>query len=199
MRNFLWFVLPICPLLLIAGFLGCTATIPETVPTDKEQDVSLEEFLASIRDHIDHRVRWQDAMDEIESVRGSVVKWSGHLVRTWDDKIQVGDIIDWGGTATPGSDYVPPEKGYMENKAIHSFLILLDHPLPRETRIGDRVQTVSVGEVIRLIGRIVDRREIVTRTGVNLTVPVLRGYIISKESDRDLSNPVWTVESFQIE
>jgi hypothetical protein len=156
--------------------------------------MSDEEFVASIRREIDYEVTEKDVLDDIESVRGKVVKWSGNITQIWNEKIHI--------------------LGRGEEERTNFFEFLLDHPLPRETRIGDVTQTLIVGDAICVVGRIVNLQTVRARSinierifviepnisplspgeigpSYNVTAPILKGYIISKDNDRNFENPVW--------
>jgi hypothetical protein len=150
--------------------LGCASTLTDRGARDEKLSLSDDEFVESIKKQIDAQVTWQDAIDDFEKVRGKVVKWSGHIANISDDKIQIGDIVySW--------QLRNPKTAFYGN----SFIFLLDHPLPQETGIRDLSQTVIAGDAILVLGRIVDVKN----------VPILEGYVISKENDRYFTNPVW--------
>jgi len=150
--------------------LGCVGTVTDRDIRDGKLSLSDDEFVESIKKQIDAQVTWQDAIDDFEKVRGKVVKWSGHIANTSDDKIQIGDIVySW--------QLRNPKTAFYGN----SFIFLLDHPLPKETGIRDMSQTIIVGDAIFVIGRIIDVEN----------VPILEGYVISKKNDRDFAHPVW--------
>jgi hypothetical protein len=150
--------------------LGCAGTVQQGVVED-ESGISDAEFIKEIKQKIDYLVRCEDAFDDIEAVRGKVVKWHGEIVRIWNDKIQVrssGEIERW-----------------------NNFIFLLDHPLPRESRFGESTQTISERETIYVVGRIMDLENVIFKDGTDLTIPHLKGYIISKDHDRNLLKPAW--------
>jgi hypothetical protein len=150
--------------------LGCASILTDRGARDGKLNLSDEEFVESIKEQIDEQVTWQDAIDNFEKVRGKVVKWSGHIADTSDDKIQIGDIVySW--------QLRNPKTAHYGN----SFIFLLDHPLPRESGIRNMSQTIIVGDAIFAIGRIIAVKN----------VPILEGYVISKKNDRYFKNPVW--------
>lgn len=173
--------------------LACAGAVSERGVGGKSV-MSDEEFMASIKREIDYEVTEKDALDDIESVRGKVIKWSGNITQIWNEKIHI--------------------LGRGEEERTNFFEFLLDHPLPRETRIGDVTQTLIVGDAICVIGRIVNLQTVRARSinierifgiepnisplspgeigpSYNVTAPVLKGYIISKDNDRNFENPVW--------
>ena len=177
--------------------LGCAGAVSEKGVGD-ESGISDEEFVASIKRVIDYEVSERDALDDIESVRGKVVKWNGNITQIWNDKIHV--------------------LGRGEEEHYNFFELLLDHPLPQEIRIGDRTQTLIVGDPIHVVGRIENVQTVVARSinidrmfgmppnigglshgeigpSYNVTAPILRGYIISRENDRNFENPVWVANN----
>lgn len=144
--------------------MNCAVPLSEIATGD-------DEVINSHKKQIDYGLTWKTAMEDIETVKGKVVKWDGWLVRIWDDKIQV--------------------FGRGREEFTNNFVATLDHPLPTETGIGDLTQTVSVGKTVWIVGKIIDQQVYVTRDGVNMTVPVLKCLMISRDNDRDFSNPVW--------
>jgi hypothetical protein len=154
---------------------GCAGTVPEQTGSGADLPFDLEEYVASVKRDIDPLITCEDAMDSISAVRGQVVKWHGFLLREWTDKLLI---------ATPGRE-----------ESWNHYILLLDHPLPQESVIGDLVQTVSRGDAIYAAGRILDRRTIVLKSGSDLTIPHLECLIISKENDRQFARPVWVRES----
>jgi hypothetical protein len=157
-------------------------------------DMSDEQFVASIKQEIDYQVTEKDALDNIGLARGKVVKWNGNITQIWNDRIHV--------------------LGRGEEERTNFFEFQLDHPLPRETHIGDVTQTLIVGDAIWVVGRIVNLETVRARSinierisgiqpnisplspgeigpSYNVTAPILKGYIISKDNDRNFENPVW--------
>lgn len=161
-----------CPCIAIAlSFFGCAGALSERGLSDKEHPMSDEDFVASMKQQIDDQVTYEDAVDGIEKVRGKVVKWNGDVVITWDDKVLVA---------------CPRREGGWNH-----FILLLDHPLPVASSIEDMRQTVSKGEAVYAVGRIIDRRTVVLETGSDLTIPHLKCHLVSKENDRQFVNPIW--------
>jgi len=154
-------------LLLIVAF--CITTCVSTIPENSDSDRT---FIESIQKQVNHQITWHDAVENLEEVHGGIVKWSGRIIRVWEDKIQV---------------YRYPSERYSNN----NFLLLLDHPLPSETNIGELKQTVVVGNTIWMLGKITEVRDIVTERGNDIKVPVLKGFVISKDNDRNFEKPVW--------
>jgi hypothetical protein len=160
------------PCIAIAlSFFGCGGALSEKGLGDEKQAMSDEEFVASIKQQIDDLVTYQDAMGNVEKVRGKMVKWNGDIVITWNDKLLIA---------------CPRREGGWNH-----FILLLDHPLPVESSIEDLIQTVSKGDAVYVVGRIIDLQTIVLETGSDLTIPHLQGYLISKYNDREFANPVW--------
>jgi len=139
-----------------------------------EMATSESEIIKSHKEKINPGLTWKTAMEDIESVKGKVVKWDGWLVRIWDDKIQI--------------------FGRGREEFVNNFIVELNHPLPKEVGISEMTQTISVGRAAWVVGKIIDKQVYVTRDGVNITVPVLKGIMISKDNDRDFKNPVWVAE-----
>jgi hypothetical protein len=150
---------------------GCSGALSEKGLGDEQQATSDEDFVASIKQQIDDRVTYQDAMDDIEKVRGKVVKWNGDIVIIWNEKLLIAS---------------PSREGDWDH-----FILVIDHPLPQDVSLEDLIQTVSIGDAIYAIGRIIDRKTIVLETGSDLTIPYLKCYVISKENDRNFSKPAW--------
>jgi len=158
----------------ILFILGCAGTISEQIRTEKTPVFDPEQYVASVRERVDPLITCEDAMDSIDAVRGQVVKWHGDIVRNWDDKLLI---------ASKGRE-----------ESWNHFVLLLDHPLPRESTIGDLIQTVSRGDAIYAAGRIIDLRTIMLKTGSDLTIPHLECLVISKENDRQFTRPLWITD-----
>jgi len=154
--------------------LACAGTVPEQTRPEDTLSYDLEQYLASVKAEVDPLITCEDAMDSIDAVRGQVVKWHGDIIRTWDDKLLI---------ATEGQE-----------ESWNHYVLLLDHPLPRESTIGDLIQTVSRGDAIYAAGRIIDLQTIVLKTGSDLTIPHLECLVISKENDRQFTRPVWVTK-----
>jgi hypothetical protein len=157
--------------------------------------LSDEEFISSIKKVVDYQVSHEDAMNSIQEVRGRVVKWHGAIIKTWEDKIQISGrmILQRPRDGSPVPGYI--DKNDPRNYDLfENFLFTLDHPLPRENRIGNTTPTVVVWDAVYVIGKIIDIQTIVTESGINLTLPVIQGYIISKDNDRNFKNPVWVAK-----
>lgn len=168
MSPFLWAWLVI---LMIFSILACAGTLPEQKASDRDQGMSDEEFVAAIKQQINFEVTEKDAVDSFDLSRGQVVKWVGNVYEIFDDKIHI--------------------IGSGEEKRYNYFAFLMDHPLPRQTRIDDMTKTVAVGDEICVVGRIKDAQDLILRTQVKVAASILEGYIISKSSDRHLQHPIW--------
>lgn len=164
-RPFPWAGLCAATALLL---LGCSGAVYEEGAGDAVSD---EDFVTSIKRQIDYLVTCEDAMEDIDAVRGRVVKWYGDIVRIWDDKIQI--------------------QSHGKEEYWNNFILLLDHPLPKESHIGEPIQMVFERDPVYVVGRIMDRKTVLLKTGTEMTVPHLKGFIISKNNDRDFENPVW--------
>jgi hypothetical protein len=151
--------------------LACAGPISQTGSIEQQRRLAQKEQVAAIKTQIDPLITCEAAMDSIEAVRGQVVKWHGDIIRSWNDKLLI---------ASQGRE-----------ESWNHFVLLLDHPLPRESTIGELVQTVSRGDAIYAAGRIIDLRTIVLKSGSDLTIPHLECFIISKENDRQFGRPVW--------
>jgi hypothetical protein len=169
-RQYLPCLFGVC--MAMALFLsGCGGTLSEKALDDEKQAMSEEDFVASIKQQIDDQVTYQSALDDIAKARGKVVKWSGDIVITWKDKLLIAS---------------PKREGGWNH-----FILVLDHPLPQASSVEDLIQTVSKGDAVYVVGRIIDRQTVVLETGSDLNIPHLKGYLISKENDRQFINPVW--------
>lgn len=144
--------------------MNCAGSLSEIAAGD-------DEVINSYKEQINPGLTWEAAMRDIEQVKGKVVKWDGWLVRIWENKIQV--------------------FGRGREELVNNFIVELDHPLPREQGIGDMSQTVTTGKIVWVVGKIIDKQLYVARDGVNVTLPLLKGYMITRDNDRDFKNPVW--------
>ena len=158
--------------LLVFIFLVLLSTCSGVVIENTENDTS---FIDSIEKQVVYQITCNDAVKNFEKVEGSIVKWSGRILGIWNDQIQIRRI---------------PAERYSNN----TFLLLLDHPLPQETHIGDLKQTVMVSNTIWILGRITEVRDILSMSGMEITVPVLKGFVISKDNDRTFDKPVWVIK-----
>jgi hypothetical protein len=173
--------------------LACAGAVSER-GAGGQSVMSDEEFISSTQKVIDYQISHEDAMNSIQEVRGKVVKWHGTIIKTWEDKIQIcGRLIlkraryqRW----RPGS-YCFDTKDPRSYDLSENFLFTLDHPLPRENHFINMTATVAVWDAVYVIGEIIDTQTIVTESGEKLTLPVIQGYIISKDNDRNFENPVW--------
>jgi len=147
---------------------GCSGTVSER---EVSYGPSNEDFVAAIKQEIDYLVSCEDAMEDIDAVRGRVVKWYGDIVRIWDDKVHI--------------------QSHGQEEYWNNFILLLDHPLPKESHIGESTQMVFERDPVYVVGRIMDRKSVLLKSGTEMTVPHLKGFIISKANDRDFENPVW--------
>ncbi len=168
----LWPVRWISPCVAIALFLmGCAGAFSERETPGEDTDIGDREFVAALKERIDYLVTCEDAMEDIGAVRGKIVKWNGTIVRIWSDKIQI------------------QSRGREE--PWNNFFVLLDHPLPKETIIGERTQIISERDEIYVLGRILDRQTVILKSGTHITAPHLEGYAISKDNDRNFAHPAW--------
>jgi hypothetical protein len=154
--------------------LGCAGTVPEQALPERHLGLDIEAYVASVKAKVDPLITCEDAMDSIDAVRGQMVKWHGNIVRNWDDKLLIASVG--------------------REESWNHFVLLLDHPLPQASTIGDLIQTVSRDDAIYAAGRIIDLRTIVLKTGSDLTIPHLECLIISKENDRQFNRPVWVTD-----
>ncbi len=155
--------------------LGCSGTVPEQTRPERHLALDIEAYVASVKAKVDPLITCEDAMDSIDTVRGQMVKWHGNIVRNWDDKLLIASVG--------------------REESWNHFVLLLDHPLPQASTIGDLIQTVSRDDAIYAAGRIIDLQTIVLKTGSDLTIPHLECLIISKENDRQFNRPVWVTDN----
>lgn len=71
------------------------------------------------------------------------------------------------------------------------YLVYLDHPLPKQTKIGENIQVISTASGIRVFGRLKGLEDYMTESGVKKQLPVLEALAIYNIDDRNLLNPVW--------
>jgi hypothetical protein len=161
-------------LLIIVSALiifACSGSGLKTDPGEERRHITDKDFVTSIKRQVDDQVSWSDAIVDIEKVRGKIVRWSGDVVKLWNDRLLIASDAGDGGW--------------------NHFILLLDHPLSQATTVKDLIQTISSGDAIYTVGKIVDRKTIVLETGSDLTIPHLECYVISKENDRQFARPVW--------
>lgn len=71
------------------------------------------------------------------------------------------------------------------------YLVYLDHPLLKQTKIGENIQVISTASGIRVFGRLKGLEDYMTEAGVKKQLPVLDAIAIYNIDDRELQNPVW--------
>jgi hypothetical protein len=71
------------------------------------------------------------------------------------------------------------------------YLVYLDHPLPKQTKIGENIQVISTASGIRVFGRLKGLEDYMTEAGIKKQLPVLDAIAIYNIDDRELQNPVW--------
>lgn len=71
------------------------------------------------------------------------------------------------------------------------YLVYLDHPLPKQNKIGENIQVISTASGIRVFGRLKGLEDYMTEAGVKKQLPVLEAIAIYNIDDRELQNPVW--------
>jgi hypothetical protein len=185
-------MISICLLVLMTSFFSCAGTLLEMDADDETQRLSEEAFMLEVKEKVDYQVRHEDAMRNMDAVRGKIVKWHGTITEIWEDNIKISGrmVLNRPRDGSPVPSYVdrnnPSNYSFYEN-----FLFSLDHPLPREKRIGDMTPSLAPWDAIYVIGRIMGTETIITESGVNITLPVLRGYAVAKENDRSFQYPVW--------
>jgi hypothetical protein len=181
-----------CLMMLAAGLLSCAPAVPESGVSASRQGSAEEDLISSVKKEIDYHLQHQDVMEDVEAAGGKTVKWHGIITKIYEDRIQVCGrmVLIRSHDGSPVPDYIdrndPRNYHLLEN-----FLVTLDHPLPREKRLGDMTPSVTVWDAVYVIGRLIGTETLVTESGVNLTLPVLQGFAITKESDRDFQGPVW--------
>jgi hypothetical protein len=158
--------------ILISLFIfACGGTAPELEIRNNHLSSGDRKFVTGIKQQIGDPVLYQDVIDNIADSRGKIVKWDGNIVHAWDDKLLIAS--------------------QNREASWDHYVLLLDHPLPKDRSVKDLTQTVSTHDAIYAIGRIIDRRTIVLESGSDLTIPHLECFVISKDNDREFTRPVW--------
>lgn len=67
----------------------------------------------------------------------------------------------------------------------------MDHPLTKQTKIGENVQVISTKSGIRVFGRLKGLEDYMTESGVKKQPPSLEEIAIYNIDDRDFLDPVW--------
>ena len=182
----------VCCLVLTACLLNCASIVSEKGPSGDRLRLAEEEMISSVKKKIDYQLHHKNVMENVKAARGKIVKWHGTITRVREDKIQISGrmvlIRPHDGSTVPA--YIDRDDPRNYN-LFENFLVALDHPLPREKRLGDMTTNVAIWDVVYVIGKLTGTETIVTESGVNLTLPVLQGYAITQESDRNFQQPVW--------
>jgi len=107
----------------------------------------------------------------------------------------IGKIISTRGVFVEQKFFKDKEKKFIvsgsNNGHPADYLVYLDHPLPKQTKIGENIQVISTASGIRVFGRLKGLEDYMTEAGVKKQLPVLEAIVIYNIDDRDLLNPVW--------
>ncbi len=71
------------------------------------------------------------------------------------------------------------------------FIVYLDHPLQKQSQIGENIQVISTASGIRVFGRFKGIEEYLTYDGVQKQLPALEAIVIYNIDDRNYEYPVW--------
>lgn len=107
----------------------------------------------------------------------------------------IGKIISTRGIFVEQKFFKDKEKKFIisgsNNGHPAEYLVYLDHPLPKQTKIGENVQVISTASGIRVFGWLKNLEDYMTESGVKKQLPVLEAIAIYNIDDRDLLKPVW--------
>ncbi len=161
---------------LLINFSSCSALMEESTSKSKSNSLkrssaNLKNVISSARydvDNIQIYSNTKEYMGTIISTQGIFVEQK--FLKDKDKKF----IISGSNT------------GYTGN-----FIVYLDHPLQKQSHIGENVQIVSTATGIRVFGRFKGLEEYLMYDGAKKLLPVLEAVAIFGIDDRDLQNPVW--------
>lgn len=71
------------------------------------------------------------------------------------------------------------------------FIVFLNHPLQKQSKINENVQVISTASGIRVFGRLKGLEEYLTYGGIKKQLPMLEAIAIFYLEDRDFKYPVW--------
>ncbi len=71
------------------------------------------------------------------------------------------------------------------------YLVVLDHPLPKQSKIGENIMIISTGSNIRVFGKFIRIEDYLTESGIKKQLPMLEAIAIFNIDDREFQNPVW--------
>ena len=165
-------------LLLIASlnFISCTALYEQssnqsTNNTLKKSNKNLREVISRARydvDNIHIYTNPNEYLDKIIATRGVYVEQK--FLREREKKF----IISGSNNGHPAD-----------------FLVYLDHPLPKQTKIGENVQVISTMSGIRVFGKLKGIEDYLTESGIKKQLPALEAIAIFNIDDREYFYPVW--------
>ncbi len=78
-----------------------------------------------------------------------------------------------------------------------NFVVALDHPLKKQKNISEDVESIGVGNYIRVFGRVKDLKEFIVEDGTTKKLPVLEAIAIFGAHDTKLINPYWVNLMYQ--
>ncbi|MBZ0198837.1 MAG: hypothetical protein K8H86_03150 [Ignavibacteriaceae bacterium] len=78
-----------------------------------------------------------------------------------------------------------------------NFIVQLDHPLKKLTSINENVETIGVGNYIRVFGRVKELKDYIVENGSTKKLPVLEAIAIYGAHDTKFINPYWVNLMYQ--
>ncbi len=79
-----------------------------------------------------------------------------------------------------------------------NYIIELDHPLPKQTRIDENVKTITPGKKYRVFGVFRELKQFLNEYGTPTMLPLLQCKLIYDGDDFEFRNPLWVTRSLEV-
>lgn len=157
-------------------FISCSSLLRDTASKSTDSSIrpsndNLKEVISKARfdvDNINIYMNPNEYLEKIISTRGIFVEQK--FIKEKDLKFVI-----------TGSNNGQPAE----------FIVYLDHPLQKQSKINENVQVISTASGIRVFGRLKGLEEYLTYDGIKKQLPVLEAIAIFYLEDRDFKYPVW--------
>jgi len=162
--------------ILSLNFLSCSALMEEssnksTNNSLKKSSANLKSVIGNARYDVDNIQIYSNTKEYI----GTLISTRGYFVEQKFIKERDRKFIITGSNTGYAGD----------------FIIYLDHPLQKQSHIGETIQIISTASSIRVFGRFKGIEEYLTYDGIKKNLPALDAIAIYSIDDRDFQNPVW--------
>lgn len=161
---------------LVLNLLSCSALMEESSTKNnknslKKSSSNLKSVIANARYDLDNVHLYSNTKEYI----GTLISTRGYFVELKFLKEKDRKFIVTGSNTGYAGD----------------FIVYLDHPLQKQSQIGENVQIISTASAIRVFGRFRGTEDYLTYDGAKRVLPALDAIAIFNIDDRDYQNPVW--------